>query len=281
MGDLAWLGVFALQHSHDLSELGKKVLDTAQFALGPWVESKATRKKADAKAHEIVTIAKATASARRIEQRTAQRLAVQEIRHQQNIEAILLGAINETGSVSSKPVDPDWVNRFFRSCEDVSDSKMQAIFSKLFAGEVAEPGTFSRRAISVVQDMSTREAKLFEKVCSVFWFLESPHGCFIPSEVVNFSPNLLNSDESIELGDIGILNTSPLLSVILPPEAILRYGPHRFSAIGPSLGIPAYTVTTAAQELQRLFTKAAHLEYLEKSLAYFRSPRVGMQLQAK
>lgn len=255
------------------SALGQKVLETTQYLLAPWIESKSIRKKADAKAFEVIALANAKARATTIEQRTAQRLLVQEIRHQHNIESIIAKAAHEPAEVvSPEPVDQDWVHRFFRGCEDVSDPRMQSVFAKLFAGEVAQPGTFSRRAISLVQEMSTRDANLADKASSLYWFIEPPTaGAFIPRIVVDRLPHLLNLDEAITLGDMGILHSEIGLGATPPAGSIVRYGSHRFAVREqPRATIPAFNVTKPAQELHRVLSRQEHSEYLDESLAHFK-----------
>jgi hypothetical protein len=46
---------------------------------------------------------------------------------------------------------------------------MQQIWARILAGEVARPGSFAPRTLSVVRDLTKHDAHLFTKVCSFAW----------------------------------------------------------------------------------------------------------------
>lgn len=98
------------------------------------------------------------------EQRLTQRVEVREVRRQQNLESIALGAveaINEEATIDPQPVDEDWIARFFESAQEVSSRDLQAIWSKLLASEVAKPGCVSMRTLEVLRNMSAHESRTF------------------------------------------------------------------------------------------------------------------------
>lgn len=95
------------------------------------------------------------------------RLQYQETKRQRNIESIFRKAAeykNEFKEISDESVDEDWIAKFFQASQDVSNEKMQEIWSRILAGEVANPGTFSLRTIDVLKNLSYKEAVLFEKI---------------------------------------------------------------------------------------------------------------------
>ena len=105
--------------------------------------------------------------------RTANRVFFQEAKRQKNFENIIGKAAsnisNNSGVVSDIPVDEDWVNSFFDSCQDVSDDQMQKIWSLILSGEIIRPKSFSRRTLAFVKTMERNDAIIFKKFCGTIW----------------------------------------------------------------------------------------------------------------
>lgn len=101
--------------------------------------------------------------------RAALREQHEAIRQQANIENIISQAANELqgandGTVSDDPIDDDWITRFFGITKDISSAEMQFIWSKILAGEIKKPGSFSLRTLEVIRNLSQREATAFKKI---------------------------------------------------------------------------------------------------------------------
>ncbi len=88
------------------------------------------------------------------------------IREQHNNESILLKALPEVKE-DAKPeeVEDDWFANFFDRSRLISDQEMQMLWSKLLAGEINQPGTFSRRAINFLSSFDKKDANDFLSVC--------------------------------------------------------------------------------------------------------------------
>ncbi|WP_274111717.1 DUF2806 domain-containing protein [Acidovorax benzenivorans] len=96
---------------------------------------------------------------------------------QKNLDAIANKAVHElsrrsppemTGdSTASAEISDDWMNTFEAEAENMSSDEMRNVFAKLLAGEVARPGSFSRRAIKVLGQMGNEEAELFARYSSL------------------------------------------------------------------------------------------------------------------
>lgn len=100
-----------------------------------------------------------------------QREQYDKIRQQKNIESIVQGSIEFLPStVKDEPVEEDWTTEFFEQCKNVSDEKMQFLWSRILAGEIAEPGSYSKRTLSFIKTLSQSEAEIFTKFCSLLWF---------------------------------------------------------------------------------------------------------------
>ena len=94
------------------------------------------------------------------------RLSFQEEKRQANIESVVRGAAAELGEkqVQAHDVDHDWTARFFTEVQDVSSEKLQQIWAKILAGEVETPGKTSMQTLSILKNMSQRDAELFQRV---------------------------------------------------------------------------------------------------------------------
>ena len=93
----------------------------------------------------------------------------ESIRQQSNIENVLSQTANELlytsdDVVSDEPIDDDWIARFFGIIRDISSQEMQFIWSKILAGEIKKPGSFSLRTLDVIRNLSQSEAIAFEKI---------------------------------------------------------------------------------------------------------------------
>jgi hypothetical protein len=99
------------------------------------------------------------------------RLLAQEMRRQENVEAIYQMSLEgpEPQEGSDAPMDQDWVNNFFEEAKDVSAPDMRRIFARILRGEAAQPGSFSRRTVAIVRELSPDAAKLFEQLCGLVW----------------------------------------------------------------------------------------------------------------
>jgi hypothetical protein len=148
-----------------------KVVDAVRDYVGIRDEPARIRRKALAEADAAVILAEGEVRAHQVRERALARLEFRELRRQANIESIVRGAI-EAPPPSGTPgatVDPDWIAEFFKQCEDVGDADMQTLWSKLLAGEVAQPGRFSRRTLQTVRLFSKEDAHLFTAFASYLW----------------------------------------------------------------------------------------------------------------
>jgi hypothetical protein len=156
----------------------EKLADTVRHVVDLVAGPKRIRAKAqaqaDADAYALVVRAQANTEAKEIESRALMRLRKRETRRQNNIESITekaILALPPPDQISSGRVNDDWTSRFFGECQDISDEQMQQLWARILAGEVAQPGTFSPRTLSVVRDLTTADANLFASLCSFIWTL--------------------------------------------------------------------------------------------------------------
>ncbi|MEB0262095.1 MULTISPECIES: DUF2806 domain-containing protein [unclassified Mucilaginibacter] len=189
-----------------------KLIEVGQAAVGTWYKPRAMRNEADAKAYELETMAYAQAKADIIKSnaeiemadRARQRLYQQEMQRQRNIENILdetENQLNET--VSDTPVDEEWRTRFFNKAQDISSKDLQAVWAKILAGEITQPGGVSLRTLDVLNNLSKEEAQIFEKVSDLATF----HGAVY--KISEFRNDLTKF--GVTFGDIQLLRSAGLM----------------------------------------------------------------------
>jgi hypothetical protein len=97
--------------------------------------------------------------------RGLERKTIEVYAEQANLEAIGNQAVPLLkDSAEPTKIDPDWMAAFSRHATAVSDAEMRSIWSKVLAGEANQAGSFSKRTMAVVSDLSKQEAELFAKL---------------------------------------------------------------------------------------------------------------------
>lgn len=94
------------------------------------------------------------------------RVAAENIKQQLNIQAVTKGIIPLiTDSARPQEMDDDWIVHLFSKARLTSDKEMQFLWSRILAGEANTPGTFSKRTLNVVSEISKTEAESFTSIC--------------------------------------------------------------------------------------------------------------------
>jgi hypothetical protein len=230
----------------DLAGLSKpleKLIESVSSGMGILYEPHRIRRRAEAEAHgELI---KADAELQKIEllQRASRRISFKELQAQVNIDNIVAEASKYLPeSVDKKPVEPDWLLRFFDDCQLISDENLQSIWGKILAGEVAKPGKYSRITLSILKNLSKDDALLLEKVASLAWQIRGPRQAepflFIPVEFNIPSPLAIagvEHDECLHLSSLGLLNVGKDLFIHVVDESTASHFSSRYKVFLSSL----------------------------------------------
>lgn len=232
----------------------KKLVDVIAIGCGKITAPYLTKKNAQAKAFETLTIANAQAEALEktagflkkisyndtkvametldmgsrevgLEQRALHRKTYQEIIRQMNIEAINQVAFQELVKervVSPDPVDSSWISRFFDIASEVSEEGLRLLWGKILAGEVEQPGSFSLRTLEVFKNLTKREAEVFLKFAErAFWYdKEAVLFDFSANSQPLQTPFKIPVLERLLMEESGLLSTSDTLAFSLGPTTI-------------------------------------------------------------
>jgi Protein of unknown function (DUF2806) len=157
-----------------LSKPAEKLIDVVAKGIGAICEPALIRRSAKAEADAAIIRAEADVKINDIAYRAKCRLEAKELRRQRNIEAVIERADRLLPKqVSSEPVSEEWAIKFFEDCQDITDDQLRGLWSRILAGEVTQPGTFSRRTLRVLKNASADDANNFQKLCSFLWWIPS------------------------------------------------------------------------------------------------------------
>ena len=286
-----------LQGAKAFVEPATKLIDTVARGCGIVYEPTHRKRLAKAKAVEISIIAQAirenddlpifyskdgvqidSTDIKALAERASSRATLQEMRKQQNIEAIVDKAyveLQKETEVSSEPVDDDWIVRFFNSVEDVSNEKLQEIWARILAGEIKKPRSSSLRTLDLLKNLSIDEAALFEKVSSCI--ILSGEKALIPNEPDLWKEQNVKFYDLMALSDAGILGLSLVsLTVYISDVNNVLYNDYVVGAMKSisdsspkSVVINVYPLTEAGRDLYKA-SKKEQPRCREFSLSYLR-----------
>jgi hypothetical protein len=199
----------------NLGELSKpltKLVEVVARGIGNAYEPIGTVRQAKAEAKAQLIRAGANIAERELLERAAARLGHVEVMRQENIESVVKIAEKQLpAEVDNKSVSQDWINHFFSGVQDVSDSDLQHIWGKILAGEVATPGSYSRRLIEFMKTMDSSEAAMLSAVMSVSFQHENGWYFYFSTSRATFETVFEKLGSKIDwqghLTDIGILSS--------------------------------------------------------------------------
>lgn len=159
----------------DLLGAGKaaeKLVESLAAGVGGLARPWQIRRVAKAEGAASITRAEAELAIEELTRQAHARVDARELQRERNLQRITGGAARQLPEhVSGEPVDPDWTAEFLNCAQDVSNEQMQSLWSRILAGEVAQPGTYSRRTLGAVRVLDHGEAEVFTKLCGLCWRL--------------------------------------------------------------------------------------------------------------
>lgn len=249
---------------------------------------------ADAKSYEINTIGEAirnnqdlpmvfnnddtslsidTTNTEQVLQRANYRLQYQQARKEHNIESVIGKTVLELEDKtveSTEDVDEDWLNRFFNIVEDVSDEQLQSLWSRILAGEILQPHSYSLRLLEFLRNISKDELELILKIMP-----------FITGDVIFNDDNVLskfniNYGLILKLDEIGILNSSATISQnydLNNNELVSLFDNREIiclvknkSSEKKHISTPIFTVNEIGLKLQKLSNTEMNIDFVKEIL---------------
>jgi hypothetical protein len=197
------------------SEVAKTLVE--KIAGAGWVLFEPTQKKrlaaADVEANRILALGEIETSA--LARRARVRLAKQEERKQLNVEQITAEAIPLLKSdAKPKALNEDWLATFFERASLISDVEMQSAWSRILAGEVNQPGSFSRRTLQVVSNLEKNDAHLITSLCRFAWTIDNERPVAV---VVNYNDKIY-ADDGINFASLAHLEAIGIIKFEVDPN---------------------------------------------------------------
>lgn len=258
----------------DLSQPVTVLIEKISNAIGLVYEPTKIKRnaKAEADAHRITILASLDLQSE-IENRAIQRVLIQETRKQNNIENIVQKTFEELpNDAQVENLEEDWLANFFDKCENISNETMQVMWAKILTGEASRPGTFSKRTINIVSNISRTEAETFTRFCQFVWDLDFPCPIVfnINEDKILLGNDILFSDLN-HLQAIGLITISSSESYIVNIENRIltyKYFNRKLTLELPDdtitkLPIGACLLTAAGMELFRICEPQSSLQYLD------------------
>lgn len=257
--------------------------------IGDWWSDKRrpkqTRLDADAEAYRIKVIEKAKTEARlqsaedqlAFIERIKQRNIDQEVNRQYNIDAIVQETAKqlEGETVNNEPVNKDWISRFFNIAQDISDQEIQMLWSKILAGEIQQPNSFSLKTLEVLQNLGKKQAEVFQYMCN-FVIKEGTAGYIFFSKRNTTHVNSITADNILTLDELGLMNAQEWETRFefnaINKYHLIKYGHKTLKFITEklptTLTLPILSFTTAGYELYNLVTPSFNSEYYQTIITY-------------
>lgn len=269
------------EHSRPIS----KIIETVRSFIGV---NKSTKGSTD----NSIILPESLSAHQEFENRAFKRWGDQELRRQKNIESITDKAINFLPSrVSSTPVEEDWIYDFYERSKDISNEQMQELWARILAGEVAKPGSFSKRTLETVKTLSANEAKLFMNCGRFVWNRPTTKDepiliipdinrtahihfyAYIGLDVAGF--HILQSAGLIILGKFAIASTSS--------ECHIEYCNNRYKLTlletmhGFKFSTGAASFTAAGEEILRILKTEPDHDYEQHVINFWQTRGIGVE----
>lgn len=212
-----------------------KLLEMCGNAIGTVYEPRHMRKITDAEVYKIKQLGNAisetdslpitydngeismnTLNLEDFAKRAELRANYQLLREQNNIESVVGKAYQElldAPEVPSDPVDEDWTTRFFNIVKEINTEEMQYIWSKILAGEIINPGSFSMRTLETIRNMSQHEATIFQRILPIL--LASDNDWFVLSEPDMHNKCSVTYDDILTLDECGLMISNGTMSITM------------------------------------------------------------------
>lgn len=150
-----------------------------------------------------------------------------EISKSENLSHCLAFAQEMVGcDYDASGIDHSWFIRWADKAEEQTDDEMRAIWGKLLAGELEQPGSYSKRTMSLLADMSADDAKAFSDLCSMGVYLCAADRLISPSPWIimkedasneTFNNGCFNYYKRSQMESLGVIDSSVRTFVTICP----------------------------------------------------------------
>ena len=267
-----------------LAEPATKLIEIVSDAIGTIYEPRKIKKLADAEAYRIkklTTTAQETnfngeiefldgkikINSNDINRQEIKSLIINEVKRlfneKENIKRIADFAYieleNDKTEVSEN-IDEDWKNDFFDKGRKIYSEDLQFLFGKILSGEIKQPGTYSKRLLGILSNLSQKEAAIFNKITK-YTFKDNKNNSFIISDDEILEKFDIKLDEIILLEEAGLINTN---SLTISGTNIYQYKNYLINFFDDKPYLQIYFLTKSGCELESIVSSEINLDYLSE-----------------
>jgi hypothetical protein len=227
-------------------------------------------------------------------------------KHQRRSRVLELAAKEITQAPASVDaesyLDDDWMAFFKGKVDQLGTEEAKLLFGKVLAGEVKQPGSFSKRSLGILAEMGPGVGRLFDTLCNISTVVSARHVRVVTLGVGDVGENSLQEfglpfEALNHLIEAGLIFSEYDTFVEMPLAAMGRpfdlggdfYRLHvteakkteldtvekRVAALG---AVPGVTLSAAGRELRAIVAKRTMHTYVEKLTKGFADR--GFELQA-
>lgn len=151
---------------------------------------------------------------------------IENLGRKANLDAIVgyakeaLGGGDSINEETVHPIDSEWLNYFIDHAERVTDEDVRMAWGAILSGEVNNPGSFSKRAISTLATMGRLDIESFRKLCRYLISVEGDKLLALERDEggATYNDGGISYDELSELSAWGLVNLHGEVSVRLDPK---------------------------------------------------------------
>lgn len=264
-----------------LAEPATKLIEIVSGAIGTIYEPRKIKKLADAEAYRIQKLTttvqetnfngeiefldgKIKINSNNVNDIEIKSLIVNEVKRlfneNENIKRIADFAYNELENDNielSEDIDEDWKNNFFDKSKKIYSEDLQFIFGKILAGEIRQPGTYSKRLLNILSNLSQKEATLFNKISK--YVLKDSNNSFIISDREILSRFDITIEDIIDLEEAGLINSNPLN---VSGTNMYQYKGYLITFFEQQPKLRIYCLTNSGKDLEKILNQEISIDYL-------------------
>ena len=231
----------------DLAQPATTLVEKIFEAIGVWYEPTRLVKEAEARAHVALIEFNSKSTLSELQRRSLANFVKKEEKRQRNIDSIISNAISSL-EPDSQPqnIEDDWLGQFFKLCDHVSDEGMQKVWGDILARKAENPGSYSKKTLSILALLESNQAEMFVKLCSAAIQVED----IADTMIYEFNDELCNS--------IGISLSNVL---VLQYLGLVTYSPYGLNV--------AVDVNHEKVSIDNKFYLEIHANYFNKKLKIY------------
>ncbi|MGN6214111.1 DUF2806 domain-containing protein [Parafilimonas sp.] len=216
-----------------------------------------------------------------LESRTQERLLFQQAKKQHNIESITSIAaeqLKDEPAIDNKPIDEDWMNRFFNIAEDISNEEMQSLWGKILAGEIKRPQSYSLRTLELIRNLSKEEADIITKIANFVIKIRNDYLLYKGNDSALEKYGISYYDVAL-LTEIGIIQPGDFITYHFKPNTSLTRTPILYGnlvlvverqANASEQRLPVELFTKTGVEVLKLLNISPSLDYLKEIASFLK-----------